>query len=92
MLGALTQESRLIEQDPHHPGVYDARVVDVAVPVRALVGYLQRAAGNNMQTVAEDYDIPVQAVYAAVAYYGLHTDAIDARIQANKIPHVSSSR
>ncbi len=71
-----------IELNPQRPGVAEARLTMLHVPVWALIGYLQ-TPGADVARVAEDYDVPVAAVEAAQAYYGRHKDLIDARIAAN---------
>lgn len=72
---------RYIEPDPQHPGDEDVRVVGTGVPVWALIAYLQ-VAGGDVQRVAEDYELPLDATLAARAYYRLHRALIDARISA----------
>ncbi|MDQ6832954.1 MAG: hypothetical protein M3008_06110, partial [Chloroflexota bacterium] len=54
------------------------------VAVWALIGYLSRASGD-VQRVAEDYDIPVEAVEAVIAYYNEHQVLLDARRAANRV-------
>ncbi len=73
-----------IEQNPHRPGLDEARLVGYGVAVWALIGYLTGAAGDR-ERVAEDYDIPVEAVEAAIAYYESHRVVIDARRAANRV-------
>lgn len=74
---------KYIEQNPHRPGLDEARVVGFGVPVWALVGHL-RGVNDNVDAVARDYDIPREAVLAALAYYRQHKGLIDARIAANE--------
>lgn len=71
-----------IEAKPHLGGVEDARLVKFGVPVWALVGHWE-AVGRDIDRVAHDYDVPREAVEAALAYYDRHQPAIDARIAAN---------
>ena len=73
---------RYIEPDPQHPGDEDVRIVGTGVPVWALIAYLQ-AAGGDVHRVADDYELPLDAILAARAYYQLHRMLIDARIAAN---------
>lgn len=73
-----------IEQNPHRPGLDEARLIGYGVAVWALVGYLSGASGD-VQRVADDYDIPVEAVEAAIAYYHEHQIVIDARRAANRV-------
>jgi uncharacterized protein (DUF433 family) len=81
-----SKENRLIEtfveRDPYAPEVEEARIVGYGVPVWALVGHAQ-ATGGDSEEVARDYDLPREAVEAAMAYYRRHKAAIDTRIAAN---------
>jgi uncharacterized protein (DUF433 family) len=60
--------ARYIELDPYRPGLDRARLKEYAVPVWALIGYL-RTPGADIERVAADYDVPIDAVKAALAYY-----------------------
>lgn len=62
----------------------DARLRDDAIPVWALIGHLH-AVDGDAQRVAHNYDIPVDAIRAAIAFYECHRDVIDDRIRANDI-------
>ena len=73
---------RWIEDDPHRPGSDEARLRQYGVHVWALIGYL-KAMDGDVAAVAADYDVPKEAVEAAIAYYQQHTCAIDARLAAN---------
>jgi uncharacterized protein (DUF433 family) len=77
--------TRYIEQNPYRPGEDDARLVDYGVPVWALAAHL-RALNWNISQVATEYNLPKEAVEAALAYYQKHQDLIDARIEANEVP------
>ena len=48
----------------------------------SLVGHLE-AVDQDVDRAAADYDLPREAVEAAVAYYRRHQGLIDARIAAN---------
>ncbi len=74
--------ARYIEQDPHRPGLDRARLKEYAVPVWALIGYLH-TPGADVERVAADYDVPLEAAQAALAYYRRHQAPIDAWIAAN---------
>lgn len=63
-------------------GVADARLKASGVQVWAIIGYLKAAQGDE-EWVAGGYDIPVEAVRAARAYYKKHKAAIDARLAMN---------
>jgi uncharacterized protein (DUF433 family) len=74
--------ARWIEPDPNRPGAYNVWIVEYCIHVWALIGHLE-AVDNCVDRVAEDYDIPVEAVRAAVDYYRAHKEIIDARLAAN---------
>jgi hypothetical protein len=69
-----------IEENPLRPGPADARLKDAGTAVWALVSYLDRAVGGDVARAAGDYDVPVDAMEAALTYYRQHKQAIDARI------------
>jgi uncharacterized protein (DUF433 family) len=70
----------LIEPDINRTD--EARIRDFGVPVWALVGYVRIMNGDVAQT-AEDYDVPIEAVAAALAYYRRYKMEIDARLASN---------
>ena len=74
--------ARWIEPNPHRPGVEDAILVGYGVSVWALIGYLSMVE-NDIARVAADYELPLEAVEAALGYYQEHQSAIDARLAAN---------
>ncbi len=74
--------TQYIELNPHYPGIAEARLKRYGVAVWALIGQLP-ARGNDLAQVARDYDVPVEAVEAAYAYYQRHRPVIDDRIAAN---------
>jgi uncharacterized protein (DUF433 family) len=80
-----------IELNPQRPGLDRARLKDSGVSVWALISYLKYAARGDIARVAADYDVPVESVEAALAYYEQHSEAIDARIAANT-PGVNARR
>ena len=71
-----------IEANPYRPGVEDAVLTESGIPVWALIGAMT-LAHSTPDDVAADYEIPLAAVHAALAYYEHHTTLIDARIAAN---------
>jgi uncharacterized protein (DUF433 family) len=73
---------RWVELDPWRPGSAQARLKDYGIHIWALIGHLPAARGD-IRVVAEDYQIPVEAVEAALAYYTRHRGAIDAKLEAN---------
>jgi hypothetical protein len=75
--------ARYVEENSRFPGAADAWPRDGGVPVWALVGYYQQAAAQDLQWVADDYDLPIEAVAAAFAYHGRYRRPIDDRIVVN---------
>lgn len=73
---------RWIAANPHHPGSDEAWLPAYGISVWALVGYWQMVDGDIGQ-VAADYEIPREAVEAALAYYETHREVIQARLDAN---------
>lgn len=73
---------RWVYLDPFFPEPSEARLNEYGVHVWALVGY-RRAVGGDHARVAADYDIPMEVLQAALAFYRRHRRAIDARIAAN---------
>jgi uncharacterized protein (DUF433 family) len=74
--------TRYVEQHPRKRGEAEARLADSKIAIWALVGYLRMVDGD-VDRVAADYDLPRDAVEAALAYYRQHRAAIDARLAAN---------
>jgi len=87
-------EEQLIEQyielNPHKPWLAEARLKEYGIAVWALVGYLPAVEGD-VNRVAADYEIPREAVDAALAYYHRHQSLIDARLQANSTDNLSTT-
>ncbi len=87
-----TQEEQLIERhiemNPHKPWLAEARLKDYGIAVWALAGYLP-TVGNDVARVAADYEIPHEAVEAALVYYRRHQALIDARLAANATDDVA---
>ena len=65
-------------------GIADARVYPGGATVWALIGYL-RAADNDIDQVIHDYDLPPEAMQAALLYYKKYKKAIDARLLLNEL-------
>ena len=74
--------TQYIELNPHRPGLDEAWIKDYGIPVWSLIEYVHAAHGDIARTAAA-YEIPQEAVEAAVAYYEQHRILIDARISAN---------
>ncbi len=81
-------EQQLIERyidldtDRYPGGRADARLREYGVPVWALIGHL-RVVDEDVDRVAEDYELPREAVEAALAYYRRNQPYIDARLLLN---------
>lgn len=86
----LTKQSlidRYIELDPERPSPSEARLRDAGIHVWALIGHYLFAVGQDLTAVARDYDLPEEAVAAALAFYQKHRHEIDTRLAQNKSPH-----
>ena len=76
--------ARYIVPDPHHPGIAQYQLRESAISVWALVAYYE-TIGHDLNRVADDYDLPIEQVRAALAFYTEHTDAIDAYLSSRRI-------
>ena len=76
--------ARYIEPNPYHPTLDAARVRQYGVSVWAIIAHLH-IVGDDVMQVAADYDLPREALEAAIAYYRRYKDLIDARIVANSV-------
>jgi uncharacterized protein (DUF433 family) len=83
---------RTIGPDVHRPGPARARLRAEQIPVWAIIGQLQAVAGasdssdvtdETIAQVAADYDVTIEAVFAALHYYRKHRGAVDALLEAN---------
>jgi uncharacterized protein (DUF433 family) len=73
---------RYVAVDPIHSGPGNVRLKDSGVHVWAIIGnYL--ANNRDAARTADEYDIPVIEVEAAVAFYRRFPWAIDARLAEN---------
>jgi uncharacterized protein (DUF433 family) len=81
-----SREDTLIEQhidaNPRGLGPAEARLLEYGTSVWALVAYLE-ACGGDVEAVATDYEVPMEAVEAALAYYRRNKAIIDARLTLN---------
>ncbi|MGH2449074.1 MAG: DUF433 domain-containing protein [Chloroflexota bacterium] len=75
---------RYIDLNAHRypDGRADARLRAYGVPVWALIGQLQ-ALDGDLDQLAQDYELPREAVDAALAYYSCNKEYIDARLLLN---------
>jgi uncharacterized protein (DUF433 family) len=76
--------ARFIVPDPHHPGIAHYQLRDSAISIWALVAYYD-AVRHDLDQVAYDYNIPVEQVRAALAFYAEHADAIDTYLRSRQI-------
>lgn len=83
---------RMVGPDRHRPGVERGRLIAESVPVWAIIGHIGAVGDTTdpgaitdevIAQVAFDYDIPLEAVEAAILYYQEHRGAIDALLAAN---------
>lgn len=74
---------RYVRPDAHRPGLDRARVVvgRRSVPIWAVIGNLR--GGGGIGETGDAYDLPEEAVAAAVAYYARHRRLIDHRLAVN---------
>lgn len=77
-----------IELDSIHPGSAGARLAGYGVSVWALIGHF-RLIGYDKVGLAKDFDLPPEAVDAALAYYDEHRDDIDARLRLHEAAFVA---
>lgn len=71
-----------VDADGSPDGRADARIREYGIPVWALIGQW-RALDRDTDQVARDYDVPREAVEAALAYYRSNKKFIDARLLLN---------
>jgi len=60
--------ARYIEENPYKPGRANARLIDYGIAVWALIGALE-AANDDIIEFATDYELPPNAIKAAIAFY-----------------------
>lgn len=73
-----------IDADPYRPGIADAILTDHGVPVWALIGAILLTEATPDE-VAQGYEVPREAVDAAIAYYRRYRPVIAERIAANNV-------
>ncbi len=71
-----------IEPDPHRPDPSDVRLRQYGIHVWVLVGYWL-GTGRDACRTAQDYDIPMEYLEAALRYYERHKIFIDVRRAQN---------
>ena len=72
-----------IAVDPAGRGPADAYLREYGTPVWALVAYLHGDAAGDLARVAADYEVPLEAARAALAYYARHKALLDAWLLLN---------
>lgn len=75
--------ARWIKPNPHKPRPAEAWVLPHHVSVWAIILQLE-LDGWKAETVAETFELPVEAVEAAIRYYRSHRSDVDARILRNR--------
>ncbi|MCA1666263.1 MAG: hypothetical protein LC793_02445 [Thermomicrobia bacterium] len=79
--------AKYIEKDPQRPWPGSERLVNYHTAIWALIGYYQHAGNGDVAQVARDYEVPEEAVEAALAFYRSHgavKSVIDGHIAANE--------
>lgn len=71
-----------VQADPRRPEPGEARLTAYGYPVWIVIDALA-AVDQDVDRVARDYELPADAVRAAVAFYRRHREAIDAQARAN---------
>jgi len=79
---------RWIDPNPRRRGAGDARLKEYGVPIWALVGDLPVVDGDVAQLAAA-FEVPLDAVQAALAYYRRHKREIDIRLAENSAHFVT---
>jgi uncharacterized protein (DUF433 family) len=80
--------AQYIEPHPYRAGPAEVRIKGRGVSVWALIGSLRLAKEPGevaVDQVAEAYQVPRDAVRAALAYYAQHRTEIDARLAENDV-------
>jgi uncharacterized protein (DUF433 family) len=77
--------ARWLERNPDKAGLDDVRLKEYGIAVWALAGGLRREGDAAHAQIARSYDVPLEAVEAAAAFYRRHRAIIDNRIDANEL-------
>jgi uncharacterized protein (DUF433 family) len=77
-MGAIAELSSLIEIDPNYMGGWPM-VAGTGVPV-IRVAYCRIDEGMTPEEIAEDWQLSLSQVYAALAYYYLNRDELDRQV------------
>jgi uncharacterized protein (DUF433 family) len=73
--------AKYIAPNPHKAGIYNAIIEPYGVSVWVIIARFEAVNGGNIDEAAAEYDLPHEAVEAALAYYERHGPAIDAKIE-----------
>ncbi len=75
-----------IESHPRKRDPAEARHIQSGTPVWSLIGYLIGVDWDRERT-ARDYDLPIAAVDAVIAYYHAHEGDLDLRVRRTLANH-----
>lgn len=75
---------KYIFPSPRRGGIANMVVEPYVIPVWALIGSLLLWENATPEEVASSYEISLEAMQAAIAYYHRHKAVIEARIDANR--------
>lgn len=78
---AIAKLEGLIVRQPHLHGGRPV-IAGTGITVRTVVGHYK--LGLSAEEIAGEMNLPLAGVYAALAYYHLNREEIEADIQANK--------
>lgn len=73
--------ARYVGRNPNKPGIYNAILIPYGVSVWIIVSRFETVNNGDIDLAAADYNIPREAVEAALAYYEQHKAAIDEKIE-----------
>jgi uncharacterized protein (DUF433 family) len=74
-----------IEPNPNKSGADEVRIRGYGTSVWAIIGYLDSGDEKELAAIAHGFQIPLEAVQAAVEYYRRHKAIIDNRLAANRV-------
>lgn len=74
---------KYVERHPHKPGRAEVVIAGTGIPVWALIAYWQGV--GDIDKVAADYELPLEAIEAALEYYRENAAIIDNRLEENEV-------
>lgn len=80
--------ARHVDPNPSGQGPGSARLRDSGVSVWLVIACMD-PFGENLEDLADDYDLPEAEVMAALYFYWRHREAIDARIAQSRATFVA---